>query len=159
MTAGIPPGAADGARCLLDVLLAGERWVPEDWPAEILDRAWELGTTAVVRRHQELRRIVDDLPELTYTEPEDLERFRVLRAQNDGWRATLRPRIRRFLANRPRAEGPAVQAFTVCAWCDLVRVDPERWLPLLSSYDTVGAGLASHGICPACEEGLVQTPG
>jgi tetratricopeptide (TPR) repeat protein len=138
--------AWDGACCLLDVL----EDVPDAEPLVL--RAWDLASTALVRRLQEIERAVLMLPELLHDEPRDAGVFRAIREASQCRREEQRRHLQPILARWGAAphETPDGALLVICAWCDAIRIGEDRWLPLLKSYYAVGPMLASHGMCTAC---------
>jgi len=143
--------AWDGACCVMEVLDGVDDAEP------LIVRAWDVASTSLVRRLQELQRAADVLPELTQSDPRDLDLFRGIRDQSQRWREEERDRLLPLLdradeALRSSLEEPLI---LICAWCDSIHVGDGRWLPLLESYEAVGPVRASHGMCATC---AVATP-
>lgn len=118
----------------------------------LFERAWDLLTTAIVRRSQELRRAVERLPEIGASSDEDRQRFRAIRERGRhwrvAWRSSLRARFEGLRSPPPPASG---ELLSVCAWCDAVHMGQNRWVPFLDGFDLVGLVRVTHGICPPCE--------
>jgi hypothetical protein len=147
--AGLPyasQSAWDGACCLLDVLGSVHDAEP------LVLRAWDLASTAFVRRLQELERAVLKLPELLQREPRDAKIFRAIREASQRRREEQRRHLQPILARWRAAphDAPDGDVLVICAWCDAIRIGPDRWVPLLKSHYAVGPMLASHGMCTAC---------
>lgn len=143
--------AWDGARTILEAL--------HDRPdtEALVFQSWEILSTALLRRLQELRRAANRLPELLVTHEDDLERFSAVRDASNRWRDEQRSRLRPLLhkVQATVAQPPAAGGlFVICAWCDSIDVGDGGWLPLLDRLHAIGPALASHGICPSCSAQL-----
>jgi hypothetical protein len=134
----------DGARRLLAVL----EGVPGS--ERLVLRAWELVSTAFVRRMQELARAVDRLPELLDSDPADLAAFRAVRDASARWRDEQRGRLLPLLADLDAGVPPDANVLLICAWCDSIAIGDGRWVPLLERIEVVGPVPASHGMCTEC---------
>ncbi|MDJ0974302.1 MAG: hypothetical protein QNJ98_07580 [Planctomycetota bacterium] len=118
-------------------------------------RTHDLVAAAILIRMRQLEACAQELPELGL---EDAGSSAVLAAFRKQFVREQRALLRRVAAlldahgsallDRSAAEG----LVTICAWCESVRPEDGRWLPVGHFVPREGSVAVTHAMCPACAE-------
>lgn len=95
-----------------------------------------------------------DLPHLLFGDPPTPVRITEIGLESVG--VLVLATVARLLSSRMRRRLAQLERFVVlCAWCRRVRLD-DQWLTFEAFLGTHRAE-TSHGMCPKCEEKVLET--
>ena len=120
-------------------------------------RAFDAAGRTILRRIEEVDRVMRLLPELSTSEPEDRAFLIASRARFQQEQARLLDGVAEFLRAHLDAVADLLPRFdtseafvSVCAWCRRVARPDGTWLPVGHSLPRQGPLRLTHGICPDC---------
>ncbi len=127
---------------------------------EAARHAYDLVAAAVVLRIAQLDEAVRHLPELGSADAAYAEELISHRKRFVTEQRTLMARVaelmhdRQLIRDRLGKEMPE-DFIAICAWCERVRPEPDRWIPV-GHFVPRNAGLRiTHTLCPTCAQRMV----
>ncbi len=120
-------------------------------------RAFDAAGRTILRRIEEVDRVMRLLPELSTSEPEDRAFLIASRARFQQEQTRLLDGIAEFFRAHLDAVADLLPRFdvseafvSVCAWCRRVALPNGTWLPVGHYLPLQGPLRLTHGICPDC---------
>ncbi len=122
--------------------------------------AYNMAANAALRRLLSINRSAHELPELAEATPEDWEILDTHRASLAGKHEATFEAIREIWhAGHPACELVLQDdsKLKACGWCKRILSLENQWLPIARFLPPSGDFQVSHGICPSCQEGFMNS--